>query len=89
MRFNHWFLTEVSQKELNSLSYVWAQTKVNHEDMLLGYKGNSLPFDTIIWFINHLIVTLLYMCAYVEIEHPIRIMHKLNFFFIVDLISGG
>ena len=29
------------------------------------------------------------VCIYAEIEHPIRIMHKLNFFFIVDLISGG
>ena len=29
------------------------------------------------------------MCAYVEIEHPIKIMHKLNFFVIWDLISGG
>ena len=27
------------------------------------------------------------MCAYVEIEHPIKIMHKLNLFFVVDLIS--
>ena len=27
------------------------------------------------------------MYAYVEIEHPIKIMHKLNFFFIVDLLS--
>ena len=53
----------------------------------LGYKGNSQPFDTVIWFINHIIVTLLYMCDYVEIEHPIKIMHKLNFFFIVDLLS--
>jgi len=42
---------------------------------LLGYKGNSQPFDTVIWLINHIIVTLLYRCAYVEIEHPIRIMH--------------
>ena len=29
------------------------------------------------------------MCAYVEIEHTIRIMYKLNFIFIVNLISGG
>ena len=87
MRFNHWFLKEVSRKEPNSL--VWDQTEVNREDMLHGYKGNSQPFDSVIWFINHVIVTLLCMCAYAEIEHPIRIMHKLNFFFIVDLISGG
>ena len=49
MRFNHWFLTEVSRKELNSLSLVWNQTEVNREDMLLGYKGNSQPFNTIIY----------------------------------------
>ena len=67
MRFNHWILNEVSRKERNGL--VWDQTEVNREDMLLGYKGNSLPFDSVIWFINHVIVTLLYMCAYVEIEH--------------------
>ena len=57
--------------------------------MLLAYKGNNQPFDTVIWFINHIVVTLLHMCTYVEIEHPIRIMHKLNFFFIVDLKLGG
>ena len=52
--------------------------------MLLGYQGNNQPFDTVIQVINHIIiVTLLYMCAYVEIEHPIRIMHKLNLFFMV------
>ena len=76
MRFNHRFLNEVSLKEQNSL--VWDQTEVNREDMLLGYKENSQPFDSVIWFINHVIVTLLYMCAYVEIEHSIRIMHKLH-----------
>ena len=27
------------------------------------------------------------MCAYIEIEHPIKIMHEFNFFFIVDLLS--
>ena len=85
MEFNHWFLTEVSWKELNSLSLVWDQTEVNREDMLLGYKGNSQPFDAVIWFIIHIIVTLLYMCAYVEIEHPIRIMQTLNFFFYCGL----
>ena len=42
--------------------------------MLLGYKQNSQAFDTVIRLINHILVTL-YMCAYVEIEHPIRIMH--------------
>ena len=89
MRFNPSFLTEVSWKEPNSLSLVWDQIEVNHEDMLLGYKGNTQPFSTVIWFINHVIMTLLYMCAYVGIEHPIRIIHKLNFFVIVDLISGG
>ena len=57
--------------------------------MLLGYKQNGQPFNTVILFINHIIVTLLYMCAYVEIEHPIRILHKFNFFFILNLISGG
>ena len=57
--------------------------------MLLGYKRNIQPFDTVIQFINHIIVTLLYKCAYVEKELPIRIMHKLNFFFIVNLIWGG
>ena len=81
MRFNPSFLTEVSWKEPNSLSLVWNQTEVNREDMLLGYKGNSQPFDTVISFICHITVTLLYMCAYVETEHPIRIMHKLNFLF--------
>ena len=25
----------------------------------------------------------IYVCAYVEIEYPIRIMHKLNFFFFI------
>ena len=55
----------------------------------LGYKGNTQPFDAIIWFISDIIVTSLYLCTYVEIEHSIKIMHKLNFFFIVDLISGG
>ena len=29
------------------------------------------------------------MCVYVEIEHTIKIMHKLNFFFTVDLLSVG
>ena len=28
--------------------------------MLLGYKRNSQPFDTVILFTNHIIVTLLY-----------------------------
>ena len=75
MRFNHRLLSEVSCKEPNSLSLVWDETEVNCEDMLLGYKGNSLPFDTVIWFVNHndIIVTLLYMCAYVEIEHPLEL----------------
>ena len=84
MRFSHWFLTEVSRKEPSGFSQGWDQTEVNRKDMLFGYKGNSQLFDTVIWFINHIIVTLLYRCAYVEIEHPIRIMHKLNFTFIVD-----
>ena len=35
---------------------VWDQTEVNRDDMLLGYKGNSQPFDTVIWIINHIIV---------------------------------
>ena len=63
--FNHWFFIAVSWKEPNTL--VWDQTEVNHEDTLLGYKWNIHPFDTVIWFINHIIVTLLYMCAYDEI----------------------
>ena len=28
----------------------------------VGYKGNGQPFDTVIWYINHIIVTLLYVC---------------------------
>ena len=35
--------------------------------MLLDYTRNSQPFDIVIQFTNHMIVTLLYMYAYVEI----------------------
>ena len=68
--------------EKNQTVYFNFEIKVaDCEDMLFGYKKNSQPFDTVVWFINHITVTWLYMCAYVETEHPIRIMHKLNFLF--------
>ena len=46
----------------------------------LGYKGNSQPFDTVIWFINHIIVTILYMYAYMHIPPPPHTLLCLFFF---------